>query len=533
VAETRPFISVVIPAYNASRTIGKCITALWRQTYPHELFEIIVVDDGSSDNTAGIARSMGAKVLAQPNQGAAVARNLGAREARGEIVLFTDSDCEPQEDWIERMVRPFMDPEIVGVKGFYKTRQREAIARFAQIEYDVKCEMLKKDRYIDFVDTYSAAYRRDIFLRVGGFDAIYTTASGEDSELSYKLALMGYKMVAAPDAFVFHEHPDTLLRYLKKKYRNAYWRVVTWKKYPSKMIKDSHTPNSYKLEIMVSPLLLLTAFVSFIWRSFLWTTALLLVIFLLNEATFLKAVARADSELLPLAPLYLYLRGLAVAAGVSARVVEELLGKLGSGWEHFQRVGKRIMDLLAATLLILLSLPLWLIVALAIKLEDHGPIFYRRRVLGKGGIQFDAFKFRTMVVNADEVLRQNPELQREFEKNFKIKNDPRITRVGRLLRKTTIDEFPQLLNVLRGQMSLVGPRMISPAELSKYGKHAEKLLSVKPGMAGPWVAAGRQEIPYEQRVQMDLHYIDNWSLWLDIKILIKTAVNVILMRGAY
>ena len=532
-SDPRPFISLVIPAYNSSRTIGNCLAMLQRQTYPPELFEVIVVDDGSSDNTAEIARSKRAKVLVQSNQGAAVARNLGAKEARGELILFTDSDCAPQEDWIERMVEPFTDPEIVGAKGFYKTRQRETIARFAQVEYDVKCDMLKKDRYIDFVDTYSAAYRRDIFLKVGGFDAIYTTASGEDSELSYKLALMGHKMVAAPDAFVFHQHPDTLFRYLKKKYRNAYWRVVTWKKYPSKMIKDSHTPNSYKVEIMLSPLLLFTAFVSFIWQPFLWVTVLLLMLFLLNEATFLKAVARTDARLLPLAPFYLYLRGLAVAAGVGAKVVEGLLGKLSREWIHSQRIGKRIMDVVLAALLILLSLPLWLIAALAIRLEDYGPVFYRRRVLGKDGIQLDAFKFRTMTVNADEVLRHNPELRCEFEKNFKIENDPRITRVGWLLRKTTIDEFPQLLNVLRGQMSLVGPRMISPAELSKYGEHAQKLLSVKPGMAGPWVAAGRQKIPYEQRVDMDLDYIDHWSMWLDIKILIKTAIAVIAMRGAY
>jgi len=194
---------------------------------------------------------------------------------------------------------------------------------------------------------------------------------------------------------------------------------------------------------------------------------------------------------------------------------------------------KRALDVVLSALALIVMSPLFAILALLVKLDSPGPVIYRRRVVGVNGKEFYALKFRTMVVNADEVLRQNPELFREFQKNFKLRNDPRVTRVGRFLRRTTIDEFPQLLNVLKGEMSLVGPRMISPAELSKYGEHAQRLLSVKPGMAGPWVAAGRQEIPYEQRVQMDLDYIDNWSLWLDIKILIKPVIAVIAMRGAY
>lgn len=198
-----------------------------------------------------------------------------------------------------------------------------------------------------------------------------------------------------------------------------------------------------------------------------------------------------------------------------------------------QLVLKRLSDVFIATVLLVVFSPLLIAMAILVRVSSPGPVLYCRRVVGFNGREFDAFKFRTMVANADEILRQNPELLSEFKKNFKLRKDPRVTRVGRFLRRTTIDEFPQLLNVLRGEMSLVGPRMISPAELSKYGAYAPKLLSVKPGMAGPWVAAGRQEIPYEQRVQMDLDYIDNWSLWLDIKILIKTAIAVIAMRGAY
>lgn len=194
---------------------------------------------------------------------------------------------------------------------------------------------------------------------------------------------------------------------------------------------------------------------------------------------------------------------------------------------------KRCIDVIGSILLAVISLPLFVLISLAIKLEDGGPVIFRRRVMGKGGIQFDAFKFRTMVVNADEILRQDPDLRQEFEKNFKLRDDPRVTRIGRFLRKTSLDEFPQLLNVLLGQMSLIGPRMISPEELSKFGKQANQLLSTKPGCSGPWVVSGRQDIPYEQRIILELDYINNWSIWMDIRLLFKTAIALLSMRGAY
>jgi lipopolysaccharide/colanic/teichoic acid biosynthesis glycosyltransferase len=198
-----------------------------------------------------------------------------------------------------------------------------------------------------------------------------------------------------------------------------------------------------------------------------------------------------------------------------------------------QKNWKRHLDVTLSIMLLIISLPLMLLISLAIKLEDGGPVIFRRRVMGRGGIQFDAFKFRTMVVNAEEILRQDAKLRQEFEKNYKLRQDPRVTRIGYWLRKTSLDEFPQLFNVLLGQMSLIGPRMISPPELTKYGERAGLLLSVKPGCSGPWVVSGRQNIPYEQRINLELDYIDGWSLGLDIKILLKTAVVILNMRGAY
>lgn len=194
---------------------------------------------------------------------------------------------------------------------------------------------------------------------------------------------------------------------------------------------------------------------------------------------------------------------------------------------------KRMLDLFGSIAAMMIFLPAALVIAIAIKLDSPGPILYRRRVVGVGGRLFDAFKFRTMCVDADQLLTQNPELRRQFEKNHKLKDDPRVTRVGRFLRKTSLDELPQLINVLRGQMSLVGPRMITDPERSMYGKWSINLFTVKPGMTGLWQVSGRSNVSYEERVTLDMHYIRNYSIWLDLYLLWLTIPAVLKKRGAY
>ena len=197
-----------------------------------------------------------------------------------------------------------------------------------------------------------------------------------------------------------------------------------------------------------------------------------------------------------------------------------------------QKLVKRCIDVAGAAALLALFSPLLALVSLLLLWDDGVPIIYRRRVLGMSGT-FDAFKFRTMVRNADSVLASNPALKREFERNFKLKDDPRVTRVGAILRKYSLDELPQLLNVLLGQMSLVGPRMITEAELCKYGAQKHLLLSVKPGLTGYWQVRGRQNVSYEERVTMDMHYLTQWSLGMDLKILAETPRKVLKREGAF
>jgi lipopolysaccharide/colanic/teichoic acid biosynthesis glycosyltransferase len=195
----------------------------------------------------------------------------------------------------------------------------------------------------------------------------------------------------------------------------------------------------------------------------------------------------------------------------------------------WDRIIKRAMDVLGAVILLLLSVPLMAILALRIKLHDGGPALFRRRVVGPKG-EFDAFKLRTMRVDADEILRCDPELRQQFEINFKLKDDPRVTAIGAMLRRSGLDELPQLWNVLRGEMSMVGPRMITPGELKKYGKAGWIFRHMKPGLTGYWQVHGKQEAGYDQRIVMDLFYVENWSLLFDLKILIRTPWRV--LRGS-
>lgn len=192
---------------------------------------------------------------------------------------------------------------------------------------------------------------------------------------------------------------------------------------------------------------------------------------------------------------------------------------------------KTMLDYILAAATLLALAPLFLVLAFLIKRDSPGPVFYRRRVVGQGKQPFDAFKFRTMHLYGDALL--SPEQCAELEREGKLKDDPRITRVGNFLRRYSLDELPQLFNVLLGQMSLIGPRMITAAELEKFGKWQHNLATVKPGLTGLWQISGRSDLSYEDRVRLDMHYIRNHSIWLDLQILFRTIPALLSGRGAY
>ena len=320
--------SVIVPAYNAAATLPACLRALQNQTLDAGRYELIVVDDGSSDGTGIVAGECGVTVLRQEHAGAAAARNLGAEHARAGILLFTDADCEPLPDWMAQMLAPFADPEVAGVKGVYRTRQRSPVARFAQAEYEEKYDHLARERQIDFVDTYSAAYRRDVFWAHGGFDP--TVHMVEDQEFSFRVAGAGQKLVFAPRAAVYHLHQPTLWGYLRRKVRIGYWKVGIHTRHPAKAVRDSYTPWTQKAQMLLLPLTGVALLATLLGRA-RWRVPLIPALLgLASAGPVAGKSARQGWPVLLLSPLLVLLRALALAAGIGLGFLHQLASLLGS-----------------------------------------------------------------------------------------------------------------------------------------------------------------------------------------------------------
>ena len=194
---------------------------------------------------------------------------------------------------------------------------------------------------------------------------------------------------------------------------------------------------------------------------------------------------------------------------------------------------KRVIDVILASIALILLSPLFAIIAIAIKIDSKGPVFFAHKRIGKNGNIIKLYKFRSMVINAEELIKSfTPDQMKEYKENYKLTNDPRITKVGKFLRKTSLDELPQLINIINGDLSIIGPRPVVADELEKYGTNKDKFLSVTPGLTGYWAANGRSNTTYEQRMEMELYYIDNLSLKMDIKVFFKTILSVVKKEGA-
>lgn len=285
-------------------------------------FEIIVVDDGSTDAIIDVIRQFpNVRLLQQKNAGPAAARNHGAREAKSDIILFTDDDCVPMPDWIESMLTPFDDPQVVGAKGIYRTRQRELAARFVQIEYEDRYRLMAKLPSIDFIDTYSAAFRRKHFLQMDGYDTSFPVACAEDVELSYRMSARGWLMRYAPGAVVYHTHPNSFWKYLKKKYKFAFWRVLAVRKNPGKAAKDSHTPQVMKLQLLFPPVFLAAAALDLLRRPPISMALCVFCCFLLSTIPFAARAFRKDPLVGLLSPLVLAARSFAQFFGVAGGLI--------------------------------------------------------------------------------------------------------------------------------------------------------------------------------------------------------------------
>lgn len=316
-ASTSCLVTIVVPVYNDAETLAACLTALRWQTMVPESYEVIVVDDGSTDGSADVATASGFRLIRQAHRGAAAARNAGIAAARGDVVLFTDADCEPAPDWVEQMASVLEDTSIVGAKGAYRTRQRGLIPRFVQLEYQDRYDRTLGQPAIDFVDTYAAAYRRSVLLEAGGFDESLPGAAVEDVDLSYRLAARGHRLVFNARAIVFHRHPWTLWRYLRRKVAYGYWRVPIYARYPGKRGGDSHTPPVLKWQLGLAAALLGLVPATLIVPGVGWVWLGLWVAFGASTLPFCVKALRRDAVLAPMCPAMVWLRAAAIGLGLA------------------------------------------------------------------------------------------------------------------------------------------------------------------------------------------------------------------------
>jgi len=528
-------ISVIVPVRNGAASLGACLDALCAQTLPPDQYEILVVDDGSTDSTPQIAARPRVTCFSLPPSGPAAARNDGAHKANGQLLFFTDADCVPAPDWAAKLLEGFGDPAVMGAKGAYRTHEQGLVPRFVQLEYLSKYERMARLPNIDFIDTYSAAYRREVFLTNGGFDTSFPTASVEDQEFSFRLARKGYKLVFLPQAIVYHRHDLTLADYLKRKFWIGYWKSFLLRRHPEKTLKDSHTPGSQRLQIALLGLTgIALALSPFSWLIVLAALALALL-FIATTVPFLAFIAQNDSPVLLVALPLLIVRaamlGLGLVAGAVGLRQRSLVRKHAlSGWQRF---AKRTLDLIGAMIGLIVCGPLILLLALLIKLDSSGPAFFVQERVGENGRRFKLYKLRSMQAGAELEFAAVSALNPLPGPAVKVPHDPRVTRLGSWLRRWSLDELPQLFNILRGEMSLVGPRPEQVSVVAQYSDWHRQRLAVKPGLTGPMQVSGRGLLSLDERVQLELDYITHYSIWRDLAILLKTIPALVSGYGAF
>ncbi len=307
--------SVVVPVLNSSNSLKKLLECLKLQNFS-EKFEVIVVDDGSSENLEPVVKPFQAclelKFIREPeNRGQAAARNKGIQEARGEIVVFTDADCSPQSGWLSAMIEPFADPEVSGVKGVYLTEQSDWWAQLAQIEFEERYELLESFSDIDFIDTYSGAYRRELLLKVNGFNESAFSTNNEDVDLSFRVKKLGGRFVFTRKAMVRHLHREGWKKYARLKFGRGFWRMRVYADHPEKAASNSYTPASLKAQLALVLLLPFTVFSRSL--RFWWKTA-----WLISCLNLIRIAFSRKPFLALMIPLFCLVRAVSLLAGMIA-----------------------------------------------------------------------------------------------------------------------------------------------------------------------------------------------------------------------
>jgi len=326
--------SVVIPIYNAEKNIVETLDALNHQTVDN--FEVVLVDDGSKDDSLKIIREYKSKfkkkVISQENSGPAAARNLGAKSSDSEIIIFLDSDCVPYENFVEEMIKPFEDKEIVGVHGQYETKNKNSfIARYIGYEMAYRQEPMKKAERIDHMATHAAAYRKKDFGE--GFSTGFRHADMEDIEFSYRLAKEGKKMVFRSSAKIKHPHPEKFSKFVKQQFGRGYWRVLGHIKHPEKIVKDSYMGNSIAVQGLLSVLFFILTLIYifsimlFGFLKFLYLPLIGIVIIYLSNIPLGIYCFKYEKNMLILAPAMAVIRSISATLGFLLGMVNFVLLK--------------------------------------------------------------------------------------------------------------------------------------------------------------------------------------------------------------
>ena len=461
-----------------------------------------------------------------PSKTPSEGRNWALHQTSAEIVCFIDADCLPTPQWLQEITHPLADREIVGVKGVYATQQRGLIGRFVQVEYEEKYHRLRQQTAIDFVDTYSAAYRRETILANGGFDERFPFL--EDQELSFRLASRGYQLRFQPSAIVYRQHPSSLRAYFRNKFAIGYWKAQVISRFPHQSIADSHTPQTIKAQIV---LLGLGLFALLFGRRWL---APLTLLFGLTSLPLGRFAWRNDPLLALCTPVLVAVRALALGLGYSYGLVRPIphIASSEATLGGFNFLLKRLLDLVGGAVGSLITALLFPFIAWAIKWEDGGEIFFRQTRIGQRGRPFTVYKFRSMRMSAEQELASLVDINTLEQPAFKLKDDPRVTKIGRFLRRWSLDELPQFYNVLIGDMSLIGPRPEETRLVARYNDYQRRRLAIKPGLSGPMQVSGRGDLPFAERIALEIAYIEQYSIWQDLLLLLHTIPAVISGKGA-
>lgn len=527
-----PSVCVIITARQGVSLTEGCLPAVYAQRGPFQLGGVYLV--GAVHGLTGDSRLESFPNLTLiPHENTAAARNAALRAAASDWAAFTDADCTPAPNWLGCLLAGVAERTAIGGKGTYATQHPSHLAQFAQLEYEDKYDRLRSRARIDFVDLYSAVYRREVLLANGCFDENFPFL--EDRELAFRLAARGYALTFIPDAVVYHTHTPTLRAYARSKFDTGFWNAQVVRRFPGQGITDAHTPQVLKLQMaligLLPPAALASWFAGWGWPG----PALILALYLASTVPFGVKYWRRNPGIALTAPLLLGVRATALLAGYTWGVIRPKPGIVNTqatiGGLNY--VLKRALDIIGGALGAACLALLTPFISLAIKLESAGPVFFTQERIGQGGQPFTLYKFRSMRANAEAELSQLIDLDALDQPAFKIKDDPRVTRVGKFLRRTSLDELPQFWNVLKGDMSLVGPRPEETRLVARYSAWHRRRLAVKPGLSGPMQVFGRADLPLDERVRLELEYIEHYSLWRDLVILWRTLPAVIRGDGAY